>query len=99
MDHYKSLLFISLFYLTHLVAEELQTIIKPYILRRTKAQVALDIPPKSEVTLYHPLSDLQKKYYKAILMKDSGKLYSVCISLLEVEHAISLAKVRHLKQG
>jgi len=43
------------------------------VLRRTKAQVALDIPPKCDLILYHPLSELQKKYYKAILMKDAGR--------------------------
>ena len=53
-------------------AESLQQLIKPYLLRRTKAMVALDIPEKSEVTIYHPISDLQKKYYKAILTKDAG---------------------------
>ena len=44
-------------------------------MRRTKADVALDIPSKSEVFIYHPISDLQKKYYKAILTKDAGRLF------------------------
>lgn len=43
------------------------------MLRRTKAEVAVDIPEKSEVFIYHPISDLQKKYYKAILTKDAGR--------------------------
>ena len=31
-----------------------------------------DLPTKSEVILYHGMSALQKKYYKAILTKDLG---------------------------
>lgn len=57
-----------------LVSEKLQDTIRPYLLRRTKAEVALDIPDKSELFVYHPISDLQKKYYKAILTKDAGNL-------------------------
>ena len=35
-------------------------------------QVLQDLPVKSEVILYTGLSVLQKKLYKAILMKDTG---------------------------
>jgi SNF2 family DNA or RNA helicase len=45
-----------------------------YMLRRTKAEVVKDLPRKTEVVLYHGISTLQKKYYKAILMKDVGML-------------------------
>ncbi|OBS74727.1 hypothetical protein A6R68_14730 [Neotoma lepida] len=37
---------------------------------RVKAQVATELPKKTEVVIYHGMSALQKKYYKAILMKD-----------------------------
>ncbi|XP_067935531.1 chromodomain-helicase-DNA-binding protein 1-like isoform X2 [Watersipora subatra] len=53
------------------VSDKLQQTIKAYIVRRTKAEVALDIPDKSELSVYHPISELQKKYYKAILTKDA----------------------------
>ena len=36
------------------------------------SQVLVDLPAKSEVILYTGLSTVQKKYYKAILMKDLG---------------------------
>ena len=42
------------------------------MLRRTKSEVVKDLPKKSEVILYHGISELQKKYYKAILLKDIG---------------------------
>ncbi|KAM9831363.1 chromodomain-helicase-DNA-binding protein 1-like [Neosynchiropus ocellatus] len=52
------------------LAAELQTILEPFLLRRVKSEVALDLPKKMELVVYHGMSALQKKYYKAILMKD-----------------------------
>ncbi|XP_060086323.1 chromodomain-helicase-DNA-binding protein 1-like [Ylistrum balloti] len=49
---------------------ELHTLLQPYLLRRTKEGVLKDLPKKSEVVLYHGISKLQKKLYKAILTKD-----------------------------
>ena len=51
---------------------ELHDILRPFLLRRTKAEVVKDLPPKTEVVLYHGMSAVQKKYYKAILTKDVG---------------------------
>ncbi|XP_070567712.1 chromodomain-helicase-DNA-binding protein 1-like [Ptychodera flava] len=51
-------------------AAELHALLQPFLLRRVKSEVVLDLPKKSEVLLYHNLTELQKKYYKAILMKD-----------------------------
>ena len=51
--------------------EKLQELLKPFILRRVKEEVLKDLPKKSEVILFHDITELQKKYYKALLMKDS----------------------------
>ncbi|GAB1287896.1 Chromodomain-helicase-DNA-binding protein 1-like [Apodemus speciosus] len=51
-------------------ASELHRLLQPFLLRRVKAQVATELPKKTEVVMYHGMSALQKKYYKAILMKD-----------------------------
>ncbi|XP_012873811.1 PREDICTED: chromodomain-helicase-DNA-binding protein 1-like isoform X1 [Dipodomys ordii] len=51
-------------------ASELHRLLQPFLLRRVKAEVAAELPRKTEVVIYHGLSALQKKYYKAILMKD-----------------------------
>nr|XP_006819816.1 PREDICTED: chromodomain-helicase-DNA-binding protein 1-like [Saccoglossus kowalevskii] len=51
-------------------AKELHSILQPLLLRRVKSEVVLDLPKKSEVILYHGISDIQKTYYKAILTKD-----------------------------
>lgn len=54
--------------------KELHWILKPFLLRRVKSEVMGELlPSKSEVILYHGLTELQKKLYKAILLKDSGK--------------------------
>uniref|UniRef100_A0A672HZ12 Chromodomain helicase DNA binding protein 1-like n=1 Tax=Salarias fasciatus TaxID=181472 RepID=A0A672HZ12_SALFA len=52
------------------LAAELQSILEPFLLRRIKSEVAVDLPKKTELVVYHGMSVLQKKYYKAVLMKD-----------------------------
>ncbi|KAM6921156.1 chromodomain-helicase-DNA-binding protein 1-like [Xenentodon cancila] len=52
------------------LAAELQNILEPFLLRRVKSEVAVDLPKKTELVVYHGMSALQKKYYKAVLMKD-----------------------------
>ncbi|CAL8255432.1 unnamed protein product [Merluccius merluccius] len=52
------------------LAAELQSVLEPFLLRRVKAEVAADLPRKTELVVYHGMSALQKKYYKAILTKD-----------------------------
>ncbi|XP_076870875.1 chromodomain-helicase-DNA-binding protein 1-like [Brachyhypopomus gauderio] len=54
----------------HALAEELHQVLQPFLLRRVKTEVAADLPKKTELLVYHGMSALQKKYYKAILMKD-----------------------------
>ncbi|XP_015485900.1 chromodomain-helicase-DNA-binding protein 1-like [Parus major] len=51
-------------------AKELHSLLQPFLLRRVKSEVAAELPKKVEVVLYHGMSALQKKYYKAILKKD-----------------------------
>lgn len=46
---------------------------EPFLLRRVKSEVAFDLPKKTELVVYHGMSALQKKYYKAILMRDYGE--------------------------
>ncbi|XP_060092741.1 chromodomain-helicase-DNA-binding protein 1-like [Heteronotia binoei] len=53
-------------------ATELHTLLQPFLLRRVKAEVAAELPKKAELVLYHSMSSLQKKLYKAILMKEPG---------------------------
>ncbi|XP_022614805.1 chromodomain-helicase-DNA-binding protein 1-like isoform X1 [Seriola dumerili] len=52
------------------LAAELQSVLEPFLLRRVKSEVAVDLPKKTELVVYHGMSTLQKTYYKAILTKD-----------------------------
>lgn len=54
------------------IAKELHNLLQPFLLRRVKSEVAAELPKKVEVVLYHGMSALQRKYYKAILTKDLG---------------------------
>lgn len=65
MYHFSSLLMFP--------AVELQNVLEPFLLRRVKSEVALDLPKKTELVVYHGMSALQKKYYKALLVKDLGE--------------------------
>lgn len=67
-------------YITFRVAAvhaDLQALIEPFLLRRIKTDVLKDLPRKSEVVLYHGITALQKKYYKAILQNDIGYLTDI----------------------
>lgn len=58
----------------------LHAILKPFLLRRLKADVAKDLPPKKEYVIYAPLSVEQRDLYDSIvsgtlrahLMKEGG---------------------------
>ena len=47
---------------------QLASLIRPFILRRTKAEVCAELPPKLEQTLYCELGDEQRRLYDAILL-------------------------------
>ena len=47
-------------------ASKLQVLIKPFVLRRTKTQVATELPPKTENLFYCQMSEEQKEYYEEI---------------------------------
>ena len=44
--------------------ERLRQFIQPFVLRRTKNQVAKDLPDKSELVIYCDMTDEQKSYYE-----------------------------------
>ncbi|MCJ8210860.1 SNF2 family helicase [Mucilaginibacter sp. RS28] len=47
-------------------ARKLQAMIKPFVLRRTKEQVATELPPKTEHLFYCQMSDEQAEVYEKI---------------------------------
>ncbi|MGH0142092.1 UNVERIFIED_CONTAM: hypothetical protein FKN15_023028 [Acipenser sinensis] len=54
------------------LAAELHSLLQPFLLRRVKMDVAAELPRKSELVVYHGMSAVQKKYYRAVLTKDLG---------------------------
>ncbi|KZO99381.1 hypothetical protein CALVIDRAFT_534356 [Calocera viscosa TUFC12733] len=48
------------------IVNSLHDILKPFLLRRLKTDVEIDLPPKKEYVLYAPLTQLQSELYKAI---------------------------------
>jgi len=50
---------------SHKRAAELQHKIKPFVLRRTKQQVAAELPEKTEMVLYCEMKEQQRKIYDA----------------------------------
>ena len=47
-------------------ARKLQALIKPFVLRRTKEQVATELPPKTETLFYCQMSDEQASVYEEV---------------------------------
>lgn len=57
-----------------IIANELQRIINPFILRRTKEKVAKELPPKTEDVLYCEMESEQRKIYDAYKNNYRNKL-------------------------
>ena len=53
---------------------QLHKILRPFMLRRLKADVEKSLPPKTETILFTGMSTMQKKLYKDILMRDLDTL-------------------------
>ncbi|KFV65164.1 Lymphoid-specific helicase, partial [Dryobates pubescens] len=52
----------------------LHQILTPFLLRRLKSDVALEVPPKREVVVYAPLAKKQETFYTAIVNRTIRKL-------------------------
>ena len=50
--------------------KRLHGVLKPFLLRRLKAEVEKSLLPKKELNLYVGLSKMQRELYTKILMKD-----------------------------
>eukprot|EP00922_Rhytidocystis_sp_ex-Travisia-forbesii_P059561 GHVS01088322.1.p1 GENE.GHVS01088322.1~~GHVS01088322.1.p1 ORF type:complete len:1111 (-),score=331.90 GHVS01088322.1:297-3629(-) len=56
------------------IVQRLHKILKPFLLRRVKKEVLTEMPPKKELLLFVPLSEMQKKLYKDVLTKNVSAL-------------------------
>ena len=61
------------------MTSKLHKLLRPFLLRRLKADVEKGLPAKTEVNMYIPMSKMQKLLYGQILKKDvdaiNGKVY------------------------
>ncbi|XP_063240792.1 lymphoid-specific helicase-like isoform X2 [Bacillus rossius redtenbacheri] len=56
------------------VLSTLHEILAPFMLRRVKADVELELPPKREVLVYAPMTEIQHELYRATLEYNIGLL-------------------------
>lgn len=49
-------------------------ILTPFLLRRLKTDVALEVPPKKEIVVYAPLTAKQEALYTAVVNKTIAKM-------------------------
>jgi SWI/SNF-related matrix-associated actin-dependent regulator of chromatin subfamily A member 5 len=56
------------------VIKKLHTVLRPFMLRRVKKDVAASLPPKKETKLYIGLTKMQQEWYVKVLTKDSHEL-------------------------
>ena len=52
------------------VVKQLHKVLRPFLLRRVKADVEKSLLPKKEVNMYVGMTDMQRKWYRMILEKD-----------------------------
>jgi SWI/SNF-related matrix-associated actin-dependent regulator of chromatin subfamily A member 5 len=57
-----------------IIASTLHRILRPFMLRRLKTDVARDLPDKKELYVYVPLSNLQKEIYRDIIIKNADSV-------------------------
>ncbi|GAU98600.1 hypothetical protein RvY_09726 [Ramazzottius varieornatus] len=58
------------------LVERLHSILRPFLLRRVKAEVEKNLPPKTEVKLFVGLTEMQRLWYKQVLLRDITLLNS-----------------------
>jgi superfamily II DNA or RNA helicase len=56
------------------MVERLRTQLAPFMMRRTKSQVAKELPPKVETTLLSPLTDVQRREYARVCSEGLARL-------------------------
>jgi len=52
------------------VVQQLHKVLRPFLLRRVKADVEHSLLPKKEINLYVGMSEMQRTWYRNLLVKD-----------------------------
>lgn len=56
------------------VIKKLHTVLRPFMLRRVKKDVATSLPPKKETRLYIGMTEMQREWYVKCLQKEAHEL-------------------------
>jgi SWI/SNF-related matrix-associated actin-dependent regulator of chromatin subfamily A member 5 len=75
---------------TNNVVKRLHTVLQPFLLRRVKADVDSDIPPKTETKLYIGMSELQRDWYSKVITKDVASLNVLAQGQLEKSRLMNM---------
>ncbi|CAL1271150.1 unnamed protein product [Larinioides sclopetarius] len=59
------------------IVSTIHQILTPFLLRRTKSDVELCLPPKKTVVVRAPMTELQQKYYNSILKYSINRLLKI----------------------
>ena len=76
----------------------LQTMIKPFVLRRLKKDVLKDLPEKQETVVYSKLDGEQRQLYDAMLSQFREDILSIPAESFGAERMNILAKLMRLRQ-
>lgn len=64
-------------------------ILTPFLLRRLKTDVALEVPPKKEIVVYAPLTAKQETLYTAVVNKTIAKVLGMeKVMLFTTDHCV-----------
>jgi SWI/SNF-related matrix-associated actin-dependent regulator of chromatin subfamily A member 5 len=64
------------------LVEALHMVLRPFLLRRVKADVEKSLLPKKGVNIYVGLSDMQRRWYRSVLEKDIDAVNGAFLLLL-----------------
>ncbi len=79
--------------------KKLQTLIQPFLLRRTKNQVAKDLPPLTEQVVYCNMTDEQRSFYEEEKSKVRNRIFeSIEETGIEKSSMIVLQALTRLRQ-
>lgn len=70
-------------------------ILVPFLLRRVKADVALNIPPKKELLVYAPMSPVQLELYRATVEHNYNKLLRKTEKVRQTRHSYRSCQLYH----
>jgi SWI/SNF-related matrix-associated actin-dependent regulator of chromatin subfamily A member 5 len=62
------------------VVKQLHKVLRPFLLRRVKADVEHSLLPKKEINLYVGMTEMQRKWYRMLLEKDIDAVNGESIS-------------------